>query len=87
MESIAGLVVERDFLNLQQIELDNLKSSAEPTDELVGTPDGAVYLRSLYRVGPALLAMARIPESLSGEPSVAGPAGSTGSPQRRLVVL
>lgn len=87
MESIAGLVVERDFLNLPQVELDSLKSSAEPTDELVGTPDGALYLRSLYRVGPALVAMARIPAALTGEPSVAGPAGSAGSPQRRLVVL
>ena len=87
MESIAELVVERGFLNLRQVELDSLKSPAEPTDGLVGTPNGALYLRSLYRVGPALVAMARIPESLTDEPSVAGPAGSTGSPQRRLVVL
>ena len=87
MESITGLVVERDFLNLRQTELDALKESAGPADELIGSADGAVYLRSLYRVGPAIVAMARIPESEAAQPSVAGPAGAAGSPQRRLVVL
>jgi len=87
MEAIARLVIERDILNLRQSEIDELKGSAGPADELLGSADGAVYLRSLYRVGPAIVAMVRVSESQVGEPSVAGPAGAVGSPQRRLVVL
>ena len=87
MEAIAKLVIERDILNLRQSEIDELKGSAGQADELLGSADGAVYLRSLYRVGPAVVAMARTPESQAVEPVVAGPAGAVGSPQRRLVVL
>jgi hypothetical protein len=78
------VVVENDFLNLTQGELDALK---ETGNGLVGDPGGQLFLRSLYRVGPALVAMARIPESEAVDPVVAGPAGAPGSPQRRLVVL
>ncbi|MEE8441620.1 MAG: tagaturonate epimerase family protein [Spirochaetia bacterium] len=87
MEAIAGLIVQRDFLNLTQTELNELKDSAEPAAGLIGSTSGTLYRRSLYRVGPAIVAMARIPESEAAEPTVAGPAGAAGGPQRRLVVL
>ena len=84
MDSIARVVVENDFLNLNQPELEVLKESG---DEFIGDAGGQLYLRSLYRVGPTLVAMARVPEAAAVEPAVAGPAGAPGSPQRRLVVL
>jgi tagaturonate epimerase len=87
MESIARLVVERDLMNLRQPELETLKDSAAPDQELLGKQDGALYLRSLRRLGPALVAVARIPESEVSGQSVAGPAGASGSPQRRVVVF
>jgi hypothetical protein len=87
VEKIARLVVERDFMNLGQVDLDELKSAAAPGSELVGDEGGALYVSSLRRLGPALVAVARIPEDEVGEQAVTGPAGAPGSAQRRLVVL
>jgi hypothetical protein len=84
MESIVRHAVENDFLNLNQPELAALKASGQ---EMIGDAGGALYARSLYRVGPTLVAMARIPADAVSEPAVAGPAGAPGSPQRRLVIL
>ena len=84
MESIVRVAVENDFLNLTQSELSNLKASA---GELIGDAGGQLYIRSLYRVGPSLVAMARIPADSVTAPAVAGPAGGPGSMQRRIVVL
>ena len=61
MDSIAKLVVERDLLNLSQPELDALKPEDDDEDLMLGSTRGALYRRSLQRVGNALIAIARIP--------------------------
>ena len=68
MESIVRVAVENDFLNLNQPELAALKESGE---QMIGDAGGALYARSLSRVGPTLVAMARIPAAAGSEPQEA----------------
>lgn len=88
MESILGLIDRHGLLDKTQEELDQLKPGKhDPVSPMLGDSTGAIYVRSLYRCNGALLAMVRVPHTVSQLPSTAGPAGAPEAPQRRVVVV
>jgi hypothetical protein len=84
---IAQIVESHGLVHLNRAELDALKdSSAEKP--MIGGQEAALYTRSLHRIGPALLAMARIArgESLTS-PVCGSQGGGDQGYQKRLVVV
>ena len=86
MEALAKLVVERDLLDPGQAQIDALKTDDDEGELLIGTKKAAISLRSLQRVGNALVAMARMPSGNPTPGAVTGPAGGRAS-VRRLVIF